>query len=207
MYRRAFWLSPFAAMAVAAGPRWTTLFDGRTLAGWKELGKAAWSVEDGCLIGRQGPAGTAGDLMSENQWADFEAEVEWKMKWPGDSGLWFRYTNSKSAYQADILDEPAYPGVLSGSLYCMGKAFIAQNRDTASVSRDGWNTLRVLARGPHFTIHQNGRKVVQVTDATFPDRECWASRCTPARHSTAWKSVSERSEFVRSTAEKRGKST
>jgi hypothetical protein len=155
-------------MAVAASPRRTTLFDGRSLAGWKELGKAAWSVEDGCIVGRQGPGGTPGDLMTEGQWADFEAEVEWKMKWPGNSGLWFRYAGPKSAYQADMLEnEPAFPGVLSGSVYCMGKQFIAVNKNPATVRRDGWNAMRVLARGSELKVWQNGKLVVAIQDDTF----------------------------------------
>jgi hypothetical protein len=90
------------------------------------------------------------------------------MKWPGNSGIWFRYVSAQSSYQADILDPSDHSGVLSGSLYCTGKAFIAENRDAASVNRDGWNQMRIRAMGEELTIEQNGKRVVQTRDKTFP---------------------------------------
>ncbi len=167
MRRREFILST-AAVSAFAKPGWVTLFDGKSLKGWKQEGKAAWSVEGGAIVGRQGAGGAAGDLYTEKQWANFEVECEWAVKWPANSGIWFRYSNPKSAYQADILDQSSHPGVLSGSLYCMGKAFIAENRDVSSVKRDGWNKMRIRAEGDHITIEQNGKKVVDIRDKTFP---------------------------------------
>ena len=152
----------------ASGASWSSPFDGKTLRGWKAEGKAAWSVEKGELVGRPGPDGGAGDLFSVEQWRDFELEAEWKMRFPGNSGIWFRVNGANTGYQADILDEPSYPGVLSGSLYCMGKAFLAENRDASSVKRDGWNRVRIRASGDEFVIVQNGKEVVRVRDHTFP---------------------------------------
>jgi hypothetical protein len=165
--RRAF-LMTVPAAALGASNKLTSVFDGKTLNGWKPSGKAAWSVENGEIVGKQGPGAAAGDLFTEQQWSDFELECEWKMKWPGNSGIWFRYSGPKSAYQADILDEPkSYPDALSGSLYCMGKAFIAKNGDASTVKMDGWNRFVVRAIGDHLTIIQNGKEVVNVRDNTF----------------------------------------
>jgi hypothetical protein len=169
MTRREFFLIPLAGAVARGASGWLPLCDGKTLQGWKHEGLASWSVEQGELVGRQGPAGAVGELLTEKQWSNFELELEWKMKWPGNSGIWFRYSNAKAAYQADILDEPgSYPDAHSGSLYCMGKAFIAQNRDAANVKKDGWNTMRIRAAGDELTISQNGKTVVQIRDNTFP---------------------------------------
>lgn len=167
MLRRELILSAAAGCAFAK-PGWISLFDGKSLKGWKPEGKATWSVEGGAIVGRQGAGGAAGDLFTEKQWANFELEADWAMKWPGNSGIWFRYSGPKSAYQADILDQSSHPGVLSGSLYCMGKAFIAENRDASSVKKNGWNTLKIRAEGDRIVIEQNGKKVVDVRDKTFP---------------------------------------
>ena len=156
-----------AAGAAQAQPGWLSLFDGTSLAGWKAEGKADWRIQDGAIVGRQGAGGTAGDLFTEKQWSDFELEAEWTMRFPGNSGIWFRYAGPKTGYQADFLDQPSHPGVLSGSLYCMGKAFIAENRDASSVNKNGWNKLRIRAAGDRITIEQNGKKVVEVRDGTF----------------------------------------
>ena len=40
------------------------LFNGKDLTGWKAVGKAAWEVKEGVLIGRQGPSGESGDLLT-----------------------------------------------------------------------------------------------------------------------------------------------
>ncbi len=152
---------------LAAGD-WMPLLNGTSLDGWKTIGNASWSVVDGAIVGRQGPGGASGDLFTEKQWKDFELEAEWKMKWPGNSGIWFRWSGPKTGYQADFLEQGSHPGVLSGSLYCMGKAFIAENRDPASLNRDGWNALRIIAEGDHLQVIQNGKKVVDVHDDAFP---------------------------------------
>ncbi|MBI4910376.1 MAG: DUF1080 domain-containing protein [Acidobacteria bacterium] len=155
----------------AAGPpsgKWIPLVKGSTLNGWRAEGNATWSASNGVLIGRQGPAGAAGDLYSEAHYKDFELEVEWKMTWPGNSGVWFRVNGPRSGYQADFIDQSSHPGVLSGSLYCMGKAFIAENRDAATVHKDGWNKLRIHAEGDRYRIWLNGRQVVDKRDNAFP---------------------------------------
>ena len=168
LHRRAFLLTVPGAVLAAPG-KWVSLFDGKTLNGWKPTGQAAWTVEHGEIVGKQGPGAAAGDLFTERQWSDFELECEWKMKWPGNSGVWFRYSGPMSAYQADILDEPkSYPEALSGSLYCMGKAFIAKNGDASSVKMDDWNRFVVRAAGDHLVVIENGKEVVNVRDNTFP---------------------------------------
>lgn len=161
-------LAPQSARAADAPGKWISLVKGSTLAGWKAEGNATWSAANGVLIGKQGPGGAAGDLYSEAQFRNFELEAEWKMHWPGNSGIWFRVNGPKTGYQADFIDQPSHPGVLSGSLYCMGKAFIAENRDASSVHKDGWNKLRIRAEGDHFTIWLNGKQVVDVRDGAFP---------------------------------------
>jgi hypothetical protein len=168
--RRAFLATGIGALGTlrAAGSDWLSLFDGKTLGGWKAEGDADWRVQDGAIVGAQGSGAKGGDLFTEKRWTDFELEAEWKMRWPGNSGIWFRHSGPKTGYQADFLDQAGLPGVLSGSLYCAGKMFIAENRDPATVNKDGWNRLRIRAAGDHIIIEQNGKTVVQVRDKTFP---------------------------------------
>lgn len=153
--------------AAAFGATWREVFDGETLAGWRAEGNANWKVERGELVGRQGPGGAEGDLYTVETFTDFVFECEWRMRYPGNSGVWFRWMGPRTGYQADFLDQPSHPGVLAGSLYCMGKAFIAENRDASTVNRDGWNRLQIRAEGNHITLRQNGKIVADVRDATF----------------------------------------
>jgi len=157
-----------AAAALASSDRpWVALFDGKSLAGWKATGNAAWRVEDGSIVGRQGPNGAPGDLFTQAQWQDFEIEAEWRMTFPGNSGLWFRYAGPNTGCQADFLEnERAWPGVFSGSVYCMGRQFVGVNRDASTVNRAGWNRLRMRVTGDDVRVQLNGREVVRAINDT-----------------------------------------
>jgi hypothetical protein len=150
----------------AAKPEWTPLFNGKDLSGWKPDGKAVWKVEDGCIIGVQGPNAAAGDLFTEQEYGDFELRVTLKIQWPANSGVWFRYQAADKAYQADIL-EYKNPVAYSGTLYCPGKMFLAINKDAAIVKKDDWNTFLVKAQGDHLVITLNGVVTADVHEGSY----------------------------------------
>lgn len=157
-----------AALSASAAD-WVRPLEGDSLRGWKTVGNADWRVEKGQLIGRQGAGGAPGDIFSEAQWKDFEVEAEWRMTFPGNSGLWFRWAGPKTGCQADFLEnEPAFPGVLSGSVYCMGRRFVGTNKDPSTVKKDGWNKLRIRAVGDEIVVWLNGREVVRTRDDSQP---------------------------------------
>lgn len=144
---------------------WVELFNGRDLTHWRQSGCASWQVEDGLLVGRQGAHFAAGDLFSEKVYEDFELVCTWKVTWPCNSGIWFRYQDPGKAFQADIL-EYGDPVAYAGSIYCPGKLFIAINDDQELVDREGWNTIRIRAVGDHLQVWLNGRQVADVHDST-----------------------------------------
>ena len=148
------------------GAGWKSLFNGKDLTGWEATGRAAWAVEDGCLVGRQGPRGAPGDLFTEEEFGDFELTVTYKMHWPGNSGVWFRYQAPDKSYQADIL-EYTNPVCYSGSLYCPGKMFIAMNEDPDIVDREGWNTIKIRAQGDNLVITLNDVVTADVREDSF----------------------------------------
>lgn len=53
---------------------------------------AAWTVEDGAIVGRQQPAGSGygGYLISDETFGDFELEVDARPDWPADTGIMVR---------------------------------------------------------------------------------------------------------------------
>jgi hypothetical protein len=81
---------------------WTDLFNGEDLTGWQAEGEARWFVEDDCLVGTQGPNNEPGDLFTEETFGDFDLITTYRIVWPANSGIWFRYVDAKTAYQADI---------------------------------------------------------------------------------------------------------
>lgn len=150
--------------ALKAGA-WTPLFNGADLTGWQTEGGAVWTVENGMLVGRQGPDFAHGDLFTADTYSDFELVVEYRVVWPANTGIWFRYQDAGTAYQADILEYPD-PVAYSGTVYCPGKMFLAINPDKSLVDRDGWNTMRIRAEGDHLQVWLNGKQTADVRDDT-----------------------------------------
>jgi hypothetical protein len=175
--------SAFAAEAAQAGEKaakakkaakgakpekgWISLVNGKDLTGWKPVGGADWKVVDGMLVGKQGPNNAPGDLLTEKSFDNFELTVTYKCTWPCNSGVWFRYQNEKTAYQADILDYKK-PVAFTGSLYSPGyppgQTFMVINLDKDIEKRDDWNTFQITANGDHIVIVLNGKKTVDVRD-------------------------------------------
>ena len=142
-----------------------SLFNGKDLTGWKADGGARWEVKDGVLIGRQGLNNEPGDLFTKKSYDNFELSVTFKVEWPANTGVWYRYQSAKRAFQADIL-EYEQPFALTGSLYCTGKMFLAVNTDGGLVNREGWNTLVIRAVGNRHVVFLNDKKVADVRDDT-----------------------------------------
>lgn len=143
--------------------QWQPLFNGRDLTGWEATGNAKWVVEDGVLVGTQGDNYAPGDLFTKESFSDFELKTTYRVEWPANTGIWFRYQSDKKAYQADILDWPN-PIAYSGTIYCPGKMFLAINADKSLENRDGWNDLRIRAEGDHLQVWLNGRQTADVRD-------------------------------------------
>ena len=141
------------------------IFNGKDLTGWETSGNARWAVEDGVLVGTQGENNATGDLFTKDSYEDFLLTVTYRVEWPCNSGVWFRYQSPQKAYQADIL-EYKDPECYSGTLYCPGQMFLAMNTDKTLVDRDGWNTIKVCAEGDHIQVWINDHKVADVHDDT-----------------------------------------
>lgn len=142
---------------------WTPLFNGKDLTGWQPEGGAVWKVENGQMIGMQGPNYAPGDLFTTQDYSDFEVKVTYKVVWPANGGIWFRYQNPEVAYQADIL-EYTNPVAYSGTIYCPGRMFLSSNPDPDTVNRTGWNTMRIRAKGDHLQIWLNDVQVGETHD-------------------------------------------
>ena len=147
--------------------RWTRLFNKemKDLKGWEKVGAAQWTIEKGVLIGRQGPQGEDGELLTVREFDNFELVVVYKVVWPANTGVWFRYQKPDLAYQADIL-EYKDPEAYSGSVYAPGvkELFLARNLNKELEKKDDWNKLRVVAVGNRIRVFLNKKMVANFTN-------------------------------------------
>jgi len=91
-----------------------SIFDGKTLAGWKVSAKSGhsrasknttggkWVVEDGAIVGSQDIKGNGGLIITEKEYGDFEVVLEMKNDFGPDSGLFLRSNDKGQCYQAMI---------------------------------------------------------------------------------------------------------
>jgi len=145
---------------------WKLLFDGKSLAGWKgyktATAPAGWTAADGVLT-RSGPGG---DLLTAEQYGDFEMRFEWKVPQNGNSGIIYRIAETE---QYPWQTGPEYQ-VLHNQGHADGKNPItsagsnfAVNPPVKDVTKPlgEWNDSRLLVQGNHVEHWLNGVKVVE----------------------------------------------
>ncbi len=107
-------ISPTIAEEKPSDEGFTSIFDGKTLAGWKVSAKTGhsgasknktggkWEVTDGAMTGTQDIPGNGGIIITEKEYGDFEIALEMKNDFGPDSGLFLRSTDTGKCYQAMI---------------------------------------------------------------------------------------------------------
>ena len=158
------------ARVLVDDPRRSTLFDGRTLAGWTTTGgrydgAARWSVEQGAIVGRTSEDGEGGLLYTTETYTSFDFRCEVWLEHPFDSGVFVRMVPPGGGRGAQItLDDR--PGGELGAVYADG--FLAHQPLGERVwRRDDWNHVRVRCTGAdmHLQTWFNG---VLVMDHQLP---------------------------------------
>lgn len=137
---------------------WISMFDGKTLEGWKANGHPeSWSVKDGAIVG-DGEASHLFWMVRECGDCEFKAEA--KISDGGNSGMYFRTAfgpGFPKGYEAQVNSTHKDP-VRTGSLYNFVKVF------DELVPPDTWFTQHIIARGNHIIIEVNGKKTVDFVD-------------------------------------------
>lgn len=150
---------------------WKSLFDGKSTAAWRGYKKDAfpakgWSIDDGCIKCSAGGGG--GDIVTVDEYADFELMLEFKIAKGSNSGIMYRVAEKHDApwqtgpeYQ--IIDDGGYkdplqPGQMSGAIY-----------DLYPPSKPGllkptgeFNAVRIRLRDNVLQHWLNGEKVAEV---------------------------------------------
>lgn len=169
MHRRsviALGLTTFAAAASGAGPalaqgRWRTLLDGKSMDGWTAIGDANWTVADGAVQADKG----VGMLVSKDNHDDVEIRAEVWVDEPANSGIFIRCTdplnvNATNAYEINIFDTRPDPSYGTGAIVDVAKV------SPMPKAAGKWNTLEIMAKGPHLRVKFNGQTTVDVQDTT-----------------------------------------
>jgi hypothetical protein len=164
---------------------WKLLFDGKTTNGWRVYKKQGtpegWKAVDGVLT----RVAEEGDLISVDEYANFELSIDWRIPEGANSGIFFHGIEKDdgpiyySAPEYQLLDDQRHPDAKNGPTHQCGANYdlIAMSKPVCKPAGE-WNTTRLVVRGPHVEHWLNGEKVVEY--------ELW---------SDAWKELVAKSKF------------
>lgn len=146
---------------------WQLLFDGTSDKGWRPYGHdgpSGWLIENGELI----TPGVNKDIISTDQFENFELNLEWKIEKGGNSGILFNVVEDTARYSAVYHTGPEYQLIddvgfespledwqLTGANYAMQ----APSKKVAKPAGE-YNTSRIVVNNGHVEHWLNGEKVV-----------------------------------------------
>lgn len=162
---------------------WRLLFDGESLSQWRSYGEdglnSGWGVENGCLT----RLSWGGDIITREQFGDFELKLEWRISEAGNSGIFIRGDEvgsniHHSGFEMQVLDNAGHsdasePSHRAGAYYDM----IVPDHDT-SKPVGFWNKVHIIAVGPEVEFWLNGRQTAKFSQG-----------------SPEWQSLYEQSKF------------
>lgn len=160
---------------------WISLFDGATLSGWHGFNKKGkienWKVENSTLtcLGRTGGADFGGDIVTDNEFGDFELIWDWKIAEKANSGLMYHVIEDvkyKAPYETgpeyQLIDDIGFGNQLEdwqkvGANYAMNPA----DQKQLLIKKAGeWNTSRIIYNKGHVQHWLNGKKIVEFEERT-----------------------------------------
>src|SRR5262249_9465407 len=156
--------------SMAAQQQWQPIFNGKTIEGWRLMGVhggngGVRTVEDKTLVANQGPDHKGGLIGTEKKYSDYEIDLEFKVDYPVDTGLFLRVRDDGMGYQITI--DYRKDGFI-GSLYAPAEGgYIQQNRDWEKYfKKNAWNKLRARIEGQpaHVVAWLNDVKMTDFQD-------------------------------------------
>lgn len=147
------------------------LFDGRSMTGWRPYQNKpadSWTVKDGalyCAGSTTDKSDRRADLITMDQYENFDLSLDWKVAPKGNSGILYMVTEEyPTAYlsgpEYQIIDDVNFPEKLedwqkTGANYAMDAAPAAQPNPAGQ-----WNHTRIVVDNGHVEHWLNGKKIV-----------------------------------------------
>lgn len=149
-----------------AADGWGLLFDGESMAQWRgfrmEDMHEGWAIEDGCIV----RVGGGGDIITREQFDDFELSLEWKLTEGGNSGIFYNAVEDfgavyESAPEMQVLDNGTHNDG-KNTLTSAGANYglIAPSQDVTRPIGE-FNQVLIRVQGNHVEHHLNGHKLLE----------------------------------------------
>jgi cytochrome c len=158
---------------------WKLLFDGKTLKGWRKFKSnnigTAWKVKDDAIFldnskKDNGNIVGGGDIVTDEEFENYELSLEWKIQACGNSGVMFNVQEEASHERAwhtgpemQVLDNSCHPDAKitkhrAGDLYDL----ISCKTETVKPAGE-WNQAKIVSNKGNYEFWLNGVKTVEFT--------------------------------------------
>ena len=159
-----------ALVADQGGTAWRRLFDGKTTKGWHTFGTdrvVGWEVVNGELIALGQGGDHSNDIVTDEEFENFELAIEWKLAPKANSGIFFNVVEQgyemvyATGPEYQLIDDAGWPDKLedwqqTAANYAM---HVPSRRVAKPVGQ--WNKTRILVNRGHVEHWLNGVKVVE----------------------------------------------
>jgi len=165
--------TPLTPEQRAAG--WRSLFDGTGTSAWRgyrsQTFPTGWRIVDGVLT----KTGEQADIMTKDQFGNFELALDWKLSPGGNAGIFYRGTEEYdhiywSAPEYQLLDDAGHPDGKS-RLTSTGADYALYASPAGVVNpADQWNSTLIVVNGNTVQHWLNGQKLLEYEQGS-PDWE------------------------------------
>jgi len=149
----------------------TSSTDADKIPGWHIYNKtgvsAAWEIDDDGVISFDKSRGEGGDLVTNEEYENFEMTLDWKISDCGNSGIFWNIVESKeygapylTAPEMQVLDNKCHPDAKivthrAGDLYDMIETSVVNVKPAGE-----WNSIKIRSENASMTFWQNDEEIV-----------------------------------------------
>ncbi len=174
----------------AGGSEWITLLgeDPADLSNWEMYSQATiegWRMTNGVLEADGAGWDAKKDLVTKEDYENFELELEWRIDSANSSGIFYHVNKDgiheiyELAPEYQVIDDANWPSELEPNQRVAGNYAMHETTVDARKPFGEWNATRIKVQGPHVEHWLNGQKVVEFEkgDADWQSRKAsgkWA---------------------------------
>lgn len=169
-----------------------SLFDGKSLSGWHAFNKPGkvenWTIIDGALV-CLGAAewDTGGDIVSDEEFENFELSWDWKIDRGGNSGVMYHVIEDEkyiapweTGPEYQLIDDLSYPQKLENWQLTGGDYAMNAPSEKKRLNPVGeWNSSKIIFKKGHVEHWLNGEKIVEFT--------AWDEKWQKEKETGKWK--------------------
>lgn len=145
------------------GEGWVTIFDGKSMDGWKiNESQSSWKLTDGALVAK-GPRSHAFYVGDKEPFVNFEFKAEVMTKSNSNGGIFIHTTYQdegwpKQGYESQVNNSYNRDPQKTGGLYNTVKVLEPAAKD------DEYWTQHIIVKGKHVVVKINDKTVVDYTE-------------------------------------------